>query len=217
MNKTFSRSRTKSDNRRLSHTPESVTLPLETDVVPFCFEPNPHGNGGLHNAMRSVVSVPPSPQEVHEPSAAASRAVTGTRNTIGNYTWVGTLGCSTNDYDMNLRKEVERRYAQEKRSAVVWVDDQVFEPAYDLYCKQVRPAVLFHTCFSDRLIPAQILWPTFHYQIHDAHKSKAYESPSWTDYRAMNQAFADKIVSIYKPGDLGDLLEQFSVTKLRAN
>lgn len=36
------------------------------------------------------------------------------------------------------------------------------------------------------------------------HKTKAYQSPAWKDYVAMNQAFADKIVSVYKKGDLSE-------------
>ncbi|KAK6335355.1 threalose-6-phosphate phosphatase [Orbilia brochopaga] len=45
------------------------------------------------------------------------------------------------------------------------------------------------------------IWPTFHYLLReptDGRKERAW----WTDYIKFNQAFADKILEIYKPGDI---------------
>ena len=64
--------------------------------------------------------------------------------------------------------------------------------AYKLQCEELADITFVH----------KILWPTFHYQVHDVHKTKAYQSPAWKDYVAMNQAFADKIAEVYRKGDL---------------
>lgn len=42
----------------------------------------------------------------------------------------------------------------------------------------------------------------FHYQIPDNPKSKAYEDHSWAYYVKVNQAFADRIISNWKRGDI---------------
>ena len=137
----------------------SSSLGAHNDVPPFHFEHNPHGNGGLQNAVRSITDVhvrttsEPVPAKYAETPSAAVRSsgVPGVKAAIGQCTWVGTPGCSIEDFDESLRKTMAKRYQDERHSAVVWVEDDVLEPAYDKFCKQN-------------------LWPTFHYQIHDAHK-----------------------------------------------
>lgn len=206
LNRAFSRAR-KGDIRRRSSTsadnivgPFSPTSPPAPSEPPsFAFEHNIHGNGGLQNAVRSVsdlklrsASEPTRATFVNSTSGQTTSAQhtsqsSGAKAVMDEHVWIGTPGCSIADFDDCLRASVDQRYLEEKRSAVVWVEDDVLEPAYDLFCKQ-------------------ILWPTFHYQVLDAHKSKAYESPSWKDYKAMNQAFADRIVSIYKKGDVSKYL-----------
>ena len=52
----------------------------------------------------------------------------------------------------------------------------------------------------------QVLWPTLHYAVPDAPKTKTfYESTSFEQYKAVNQKFADAIAKEYKPGDVGTL------------
>lgn len=196
LNRAFTRSRRTTDARRRSSTSidGAHMFPPGSpggELPSFTFEHNPHGNGGLQNAIRSISAS--NLRTASEPTRSTIDAGTETisrqlpaptaKSVMGDHVWIGTPGCSIDDLDAPLRDSIEKRYLQDKRSAVVWVDDDVLEPAYDMFCKQ-------------------ILWPTFHYQILDAHKSKAYESPSWLDYKAMNQAIADKIVAMYRPGDL---------------
>jgi trehalose 6-phosphate synthase/phosphatase len=53
----------------------------------------------------------------------------------------------------------------------------------------------------------QVLWPSLHYIIPDAPRTKvSYESNSFIQYKTVNEAFADKIVSIYKEGDVSEFL-----------
>jgi trehalose 6-phosphate synthase/phosphatase len=147
LSRTFSRATRRNDHRRRSSTIADVNnLAANASVPAFFFEVNPHGNGGLQNAVRSVAdahvrtaSEPTASTTPTSSGAAPARPYNpGTRKAVGEYTWVGTIGCSVGDFDDPLRKVVEKRYKDEKRSAVVWVEDETLEPAYDLFCKQVK-------------------------------------------------------------------------------
>jgi trehalose 6-phosphate synthase/phosphatase len=49
----------------------------------------------------------------------------------------------------------------------------------------------------------QVLWPSLHYAIPDAPKSKFfYESAAFKQYVAVNQRFADAIIASYQEGDI---------------
>lgn len=66
----------------------------------------------------------------------------------------------------------------------VWISDAEFSGGYDTYCHQV-------------------LWPSLHYILLDRPKSTSvYESSSFTQYKAINERFADEIVKVYEPGDI---------------
>ncbi|EPS45711.1 hypothetical protein H072_119 [Dactylellina haptotyla CBS 200.50] len=45
------------------------------------------------------------------------------------------------------------------------------------------------------------IWPTFHYLLREPTDGRK-ERTWWSDYIKFNQAFADKIVEVYKPGDI---------------
>ncbi|KAK2073204.1 hypothetical protein P8C59_007502 [Phyllachora maydis] len=120
------------------------------------------GNGGLRHAAE-----------------AAARD-----GSIGDYTWVGTLGMPTDALeDTQQMQDIEDRLATEHDMLTVFCSDKDFDGHYSHFCKQ-------------------ILWPVFHYQIPDNPKSKAYEDHSWKYYVNVNQAFADKIVKNWKRGDV---------------
>jgi trehalose-6-phosphate synthase len=51
--------------------------------------------------------------------------------------WVGTLGTRTDDWSPALREKVEKKLRDEHENQVVWVEDGVFEGAYDEFCHQV--------------------------------------------------------------------------------
>ncbi|ANB15343.1 Tps3p [Sugiyamaella lignohabitans] len=116
----------------------------------------------------------------------------GLRNAIkraeadGNVTklWIGTLGMPTDALSESKKAEIESTLLTEDYDSIpVFLSDTTFEGHYSHYCKQ-------------------ILWPTLHYQTPDNPKSKAYQDHSWVHYKALNQAFADKIVKVYKEGDI---------------
>lgn len=108
------------------------------------------------------------------------------------------LGPETDDVSPEMRKDIEERM-QTRDSIPVWVSDSDFSGCYDDFCHQVYG---FHPPYG-RLIDIQVLWPSLHYIIPDAPKTKAmYESSSFAQYKAVNEAFAEKIASIYKEGDV---------------
>ncbi|KAK7026806.1 Trehalose-6-P synthase/phosphatase complex subunit [Paramarasmius palmivorus] len=99
--------------------------------------------------------------------------------------WVGTLGTKTDEFSEGLKRNVEVKLREEENPGeVVWVKDDDFEGCYDEFCHQV-------------------LWPALHYAIPDAPRTKLfYESASYSQYVAVNRAFATKIKEIWRPGDV---------------
>ena len=98
--------------------------------------------------------------------------------------WVGTLGTNTDGFRESLRRNIEWRMREERDSVPVWIPDSDFASCYDEFCHQV-------------------LWPALHYAVPDAPKTKAfYESATYKQYVAVNQRFADAIVSAYNEGDI---------------
>ncbi|KAJ7185313.1 trehalose-6-phosphate phosphatase [Mycena filopes] len=66
----------------------------------------------------------------------------------------------------------------------VWLEDAVAHGHYDGYCKQT-------------------LWPLFHYLLwQDIASEDTSQEVHYAAYAAANSAFADRIASVYKPGDI---------------
>lgn len=93
--------------------------------------------------------------------------------------WIGTLGMPTDVLSQAKKNAIEEQLMNDYNSVPVFPNDSTYEGHYTHYCKQ-------------------ILWPTFHYQIPDNPKSKAYEDHSWEYYKELNQLFASKICESYK-------------------
>jgi hypothetical protein len=51
-----------------------------------------------------------------------------------------------------------------------------------------------------------VLWPLFHYVLWGEVTNGSAENQYWDDYVKVNQEFTDAIVSVYKPGDIGNYL-----------
>ncbi|GAB7358259.1 hypothetical protein MBLNU230_g0410t1 [Neophaeotheca triangularis] len=98
-------------------------------------------------------------------------------------TWIGTLGCPTDSLAKTTKDDITDKLENEYQALPVYVSDKDLDGHYTHYCKT-------------------ILWPVFHYQIPDHPKSKAYADHSWGYYRAVNEAFAERVVSTYKRGDI---------------
>ena len=59
----------------------------------------------------------------------------------------------------------------------------------------------FQIDYKSKLIRDSEIWPTFHYlqsEPTDGRKERNW----WKDYIRFNQAYADKILAIYQPGDI---------------
>lgn len=115
----------------------------------------------------------------------------GLRNAVNRYCtatnnkklWVGTLGMPSDELGDVSKTEIIRKLAREYDSVPVFAPDNTFEAHYTHYCKG-------------------ILWPTLHYQTPDSDRSKAYHDHSWEHYKALNQMIADKVIEVYKRGDV---------------
>lgn len=126
----------------------------------WTFAPNPHANGGLQNAVKSV------------------------EETLSRKTWIGVLGNSTDAFDADFRHSIDQKLKTAYDSIAVWVPDAELSGCYDGFCHQV-------------------LWPTLHYAVPDAPKTKSfYESNTYAQYVALNEKFAEAIVAEYQPGDI---------------
>jgi trehalose 6-phosphate synthase complex regulatory subunit len=76
-------------------------------------EPNPHGNGGLINAVKSL------------------------EERLKRKRWVGTLGTNTDSVKEPLRRNIDYRMAEEYDSSPIWIPDDEFTQFYDNFCHQV--------------------------------------------------------------------------------
>ncbi|WBW70772.1 alpha,alpha-trehalose-phosphate synthase [Schizosaccharomyces osmophilus] len=102
---------------------------------------------------------------------------------FGEHVFIGTSGVPTDSLPDMVKQKISDDYLTSHNSIVVYPSDTDFVGHYNHYCKN-------------------ILWPTFHYQIPDNPKSKAYEDHSWANYVKVNQNFADAILANYREGDM---------------
>ncbi|KAF8656163.1 hypothetical protein AX16_002732 [Volvariella volvacea WC 439] len=119
------RQTTHTDHQHITHRVQrkhSRSLPRRSDVdtrnphrtsETWHFEPNPHCNGGLKNAVLSV----------------------GDR--MRKKLWVGTLGTNTDNFTEPLRRNIDLRMRTQQDSVPVWIPDAEFSSCYDEFCHQV--------------------------------------------------------------------------------
>ncbi|WFD00495.1 hypothetical protein MYAM1_003244 [Malassezia yamatoensis] len=96
--------------------------------------------------------------------------------------YIGTLGIEMDWVPTNLRQTIDSRAQEEHQCVPVWLKDADYISSYHNYCKQV-------------------LWPTFHYTLPGA-QGLAAEEMAFKAYVEVNQSFADRIVEVYKEGDI---------------
>ncbi|KAG8893478.1 hypothetical protein FRC00_010484, partial [Tulasnella sp. 408] len=92
--------------------------------------------------------------------------------------------------------ELEMKYQTQYESLPVWIKDDEFTEFYDIYCHQFGQANQDFIC--------KVLWPTLHYAVPDAPKTRLnlYDSKSFERYKAVNLKFAEAIVSNHQDGDI---------------
>ncbi|KAF8606617.1 hypothetical protein BDV93DRAFT_553778 [Ceratobasidium sp. AG-I] len=113
-----------------------------------------------------------------------NNAIKSASGSLGEKLWIGVLDVPAQDIKEADRPRIEQRLRSEAQSVPVWVTEGEFHEHYDVFCHQV-------------------LWPTLHYAVPDAPKTKTfYESTSFRQYELVNQKFADAIVKEYKEGDV---------------
>lgn len=109
------RKQSRSSTRRPTSLSATPTSQSSTGAIPkvWHMEPNPHGNGGLKNAVDSI------------------------DDRIRKKLWVGTLGTCTDEFGEDLRKDINSRMLAQSSSLPVWIPDAEFESCYDEFCHQV--------------------------------------------------------------------------------
>ncbi|EPY50335.1 alpha,alpha-trehalose-phosphate synthase [Schizosaccharomyces cryophilus OY26] len=98
-----------------------------------------------------------------------------------NNVWVGLLGMPTETLSKKTKDAISAALLVKHQSLAVYTSDSDFEGHYNHYCRK-------------------ILWPSLHYQ-HNEIFSFFHEESNWDAYVRVNQAFADKVVESYHPGD----------------
>lgn len=92
------------------------------------------------------------------------------------------------------RERLEKQLLRDRGGKIVpvWLaDESEDESDYAVFQDQARW----------RRYAEHELYTLFHYKQHEPTDGRA-ERKSWTDYCRMNQMFADRIIEIYKPGDI---------------
>ncbi|KAG9092931.1 hypothetical protein FS749_015330 [Ceratobasidium sp. UAMH 11750] len=113
-----------------------------------------------------------------------NNAIKAVGHALDKKLWIGVLDVPTSSVKDTDRPRIEEKLRVEAESVPVWVTDEEFQKHYDVFCHQV-------------------LWPSLHYAIPDAPKTKTfYESTSFRQYEVVNQKFADTIVREYQEGDV---------------
>lgn len=168
------------DNSRRKKSVASRTSSSERNYEEWTIDNALQGNGGLINAMRAAV-----------------------RSEDIDVTWIGTLGFPTDSLPKSTKDDIADKLENERQALPVYVNDKDLDGHYAHYCKTILWPVFHYqvsyqpTFFSDPLYDAN---PSL--QIPDHPKSKAYADHSWGYYRAVNEAFAERVVASYKRGDI---------------
>lgn len=93
----------------------------------------------------------------------------------------------------NAREQLERQLEREQggRVAPVWLWDEVDKSGTATFRDQKKW----------RTYAEHEIFTLFHYKTNEPSDGRETKK-AWLSYQRMNQAFADKIVSVYKPGDI---------------
>ena len=118
------------------------------------------------------------PDGSFEPEGSHHTQVAGLSSLEGEYEMI-FVGSNNDPYSEYLADKLW----EQKRSVLVQVDAILAKGHYEGYCKS-------------------ILWPLFHYKLWDASTAGTIETLQWEQYLKVNELFADKIVEIYKEGDM---------------
>ncbi|KAK6204263.1 regulatory subunit of alpha,alpha-trehalose-phosphate synthase [Scheffersomyces amazonensis] len=152
----------------------------ETKLAPFGGFSNPDV-AGFFNQNNIFESAPWNIQFADKGNISLTKAIKLSQETgdIDKVTWIGTISMPSDEVPKQVIENIADSLSKDYHCEAVFPNDITFQGHYKSFCKQ-------------------ILWPTFHYQIPDNPKSKAFEDHSWGHYKLLNQLVADKIVQVYQ-------------------
>ena len=112
----------------------------------------------------------------------------------GVHTHVYNPAVDTLIVSQNERTELEQRLSKDPGGKMipVWLPETFEDDNHSLHLKDQG---------RWRRYAEHELYTLFHYRQHAPDDGRA-EKRSWTDYQQMNQAFCEKILQIYRPGDI---------------
>jgi trehalose-6-phosphate synthase len=107
----------------------------------------------------------------------------GSVSDLGQTLWIGTVGTETDHLNEIEKNELSKSLEKNHSCLPVFLATEELEGHYHRFCKQV-------------------LWKPFHYQLPDYPKPKGFEENAWEMYVRVNQLFAQRIIEVYRAGDI---------------
>ncbi|KAJ2820118.1 Trehalose-6-P synthase/phosphatase complex subunit, partial [Coemansia furcata] len=110
-------------------------------------------------------------------------AVNASLDLFAERVWIGELGISTEGWSEERKTAVSNKLLDEVETYPVFVSDAEFEGHYSRFSKQ-------------------LIWPAFHYIMPEMPQWHGWEKSAYEAALATCERFADRIVEIYRPGDI---------------
>ncbi|KAJ2849023.1 Trehalose-6-P synthase/phosphatase complex subunit [Coemansia brasiliensis] len=110
-------------------------------------------------------------------------AVNASLDLFAERIWIGELGISTEEWSEARKSAVSDKLLDEFETFPVFVSDDEFEGHYSRFSKQ-------------------LIWPAFHYIMPEMPHWHGWEKSAYEAAMSTCQKFADRIVEIYRPGDI---------------
>ncbi|KAJ2656366.1 Trehalose-6-P synthase/phosphatase complex subunit [Coemansia sp. RSA 1199] len=110
-------------------------------------------------------------------------AVNASLDLFAERVWIGELGITTDGWSEERKTAVSNRLLDEFETLPVFVSDTEFEGHYSRFSKQ-------------------LIWPAFHYIMPEMPQWHGWEKSAYEAALATCERFADRIVDIYRDGDI---------------
>ncbi|KAJ2414657.1 Trehalose-6-P synthase/phosphatase complex subunit [Coemansia sp. IMI 209128] len=110
-------------------------------------------------------------------------AVNASLDLFAERVWIGELGISTEGWSEERKSAVSNKLLDEVETYPVFVSDAEFEGHYGRFSKQ-------------------LIWPAFHYIMPEMPQWHGWEKSAYEAALATCERFADRIVEIYRSGDI---------------
>ncbi|KAJ2040204.1 Trehalose-6-P synthase/phosphatase complex subunit [Coemansia sp. RSA 376] len=110
-------------------------------------------------------------------------AVNASLDLFAERVWIGELGISTEGWSEERKTAVSNKLLDEVETYPVFVSDAEFEGHYGRFSKQ-------------------LIWPAFHYIMPEMPQWHGWEKSAYEAALATCERFADRIVEIYRAGDI---------------